>query len=154
MMEVCEALSEGHDIGLVHRAIKPKNLFLAADGGASAIRVLDFGISLLPPLAPAGPPPPDPSDPVTQPRPRAAPDIDDDESQTGFFERTPERPTRPTAFGPHLLEAYQYLSPEQLRDGEVDARTDVWGVAPASSGCSRARTRSVARRPPRSATTS
>lgn len=47
--QACEAVAEAHDIGLVHRDIKPQNLFLSIEkGGAgeerSVLRVLDFGI--------------------------------------------------------------------------------------------------------------
>lgn len=48
ILEACEALAEAHANGIVHRDIKPGNLFLAAKpDGASTIKVLDFGISRL-----------------------------------------------------------------------------------------------------------
>lgn len=46
MEQACEALEEAHALGIVHRDIKPQNLFLAKDpDGTSSIRVLDFGIA-------------------------------------------------------------------------------------------------------------
>jgi eukaryotic-like serine/threonine-protein kinase len=49
MLQACEALAEAHALGIVHRDIKPGNLFVTrrADG-APLLKVLDFGISKLP----------------------------------------------------------------------------------------------------------
>jgi serine/threonine-protein kinase len=45
-LQVCEALAEAHAKRLVHRDIKPDNLFLTAGpGGVTVIKVLDFGVS-------------------------------------------------------------------------------------------------------------
>ena len=45
VLQACEAMQEAHDHGLVHRDLKPTNLFLAADGARSTVKVLDFGIA-------------------------------------------------------------------------------------------------------------
>jgi serine/threonine-protein kinase len=46
VVQACRALKEAHEIGIIHRDIKPQNLFLTRrrDGG-TCIKVLDFGIS-------------------------------------------------------------------------------------------------------------
>jgi serine/threonine-protein kinase len=46
MRQACEALAEAHSLGIVHRDIKPDNLFVTrrADG-SRFLKVLDFGIS-------------------------------------------------------------------------------------------------------------
>ena len=45
ILQACEALSEAHSIGIVHRDIKPHNLFVTWTTGAPTVKVLDFGIS-------------------------------------------------------------------------------------------------------------
>jgi serine/threonine protein kinase len=42
-IEVCKALEAAHGAGLVHRDLKPQNLFLTSDGG---LKLLDFGVAM------------------------------------------------------------------------------------------------------------
>jgi eukaryotic-like serine/threonine-protein kinase len=45
-LQACEALAEAHSKHIVHRDVKPENLFLSeGPGGAESLKVLDFGIS-------------------------------------------------------------------------------------------------------------
>ncbi len=46
VIQACDALAEAHALGIVHRDIKPDNLFLARRaGGGLIVKILDFGIS-------------------------------------------------------------------------------------------------------------
>jgi serine/threonine protein kinase len=46
LLQACEGLAEAHAKGLVHRDVKPENLFLTRlPDGSEVVKVLDFGIS-------------------------------------------------------------------------------------------------------------
>lgn len=47
LLPVCEVLSEAHSLGIIHRDIKPQNIFLQQARRGEVIKVLDFGIAKL-----------------------------------------------------------------------------------------------------------
>jgi serine/threonine-protein kinase len=46
MLQACEAFAEAHSLGMIHRDIKPKNLYLTRTvDGRPLVKVLDFGLA-------------------------------------------------------------------------------------------------------------
>lgn len=47
IVQLCSALERAHAAGVIHRDLKPGNVFIACEGGHDVVKVLDFGIAKL-----------------------------------------------------------------------------------------------------------
>ena len=98
--QVASALSAAHEAGIVHRDIKPENLMLRPDG---FVKVLDFGLAKL---------------------------ADESvEAKRGEIDREAPTETKVLNTDPGtVMGTPNYMSPEQVRGQEVDARSDLWSL--------------------------
>ena len=99
--QIASALSAAHAAGIAHRDIKPENIMLRRDG---IVKVLDFGLAKLSERQPAG--------------------------VAGGFKIDTEAPTRAAVHTDPgvVMGTTIYMSPEQARGVEVDARTDIFSL--------------------------
>ncbi len=108
-IEIADGLAAAHAKGIIHRDIKPTNIFVtgAAGGGPGTVKILDFGLakSWTPEAPAAGMPAP---------------------MHTGTSDPTATADDVSLTNPGVTVGTASYMSPEQARHEELDARTDLF----------------------------
>jgi serine/threonine protein kinase len=112
-VQVCAALGAAHRVGVVHRDVKPDNIFITQRAGKDFVKVLDFGVAKLKGVSADG----------------------SDSEGASVSEVVPLTTLAGTVIGTPA-----FMAPEQVLGAAVDARTDVWALGTVLYTCLAGRT--------------
>ena len=109
-IQVAEALAAAHQAGIIHRDIKPENIMIRKDG---YVKVLDFGLAKL-----------------TEKRSLGAETRRHGKEDNTLIAASPipTVPMAPQTEPGLIMGTVSYMSPEQARGRQTDARTDIWSL--------------------------
>jgi eukaryotic-like serine/threonine-protein kinase len=97
-VSIAQGLAAAHEKGIVHRDLKPDNVFVTADG---RVKILDFGVAKL-----------------TQP----------DAALSGLTVMPTTPGAVPQTVSGMVVGTIGYMSPEQVRGGVADPRSDIFSL--------------------------
>jgi Tol biopolymer transport system component len=97
-VSIAQGLAAAHEKGIVHRDLKPDNVFVTADG---RVKILDFGVAKL-----------------TQP----------DSALSGLTVMPTTPGAVPQTVSGMVVGTIGYMSPEQVRGGVADPRSDIFSL--------------------------
>jgi serine/threonine protein kinase len=104
LKQACRALREAHGQGLIHRDVKPGNMYVCERGGEfDRLKLFDFGLVQM---------------------------TERDETKAKHQSaagHSPNHPVKLTEIG-NIMGTPMYMAPEQVRGEEVDARTDIYSL--------------------------
>jgi len=116
-VQIADALDKAHRRGIVHRDLKPANVMLTKGGAARSVvtssrtapsiaKLLDFGLAKLAP----------------------PPTIASKETVLAANAGKSVPRINPATAEGTILGTFEYMAPEQVEGGEVDARADIWAL--------------------------